>query len=756
MLAELLHLTRNLDEQGIVSILVHKDFRKPGLSSYTTLKAVLGPDGRIIRLALLTPDDQPGLWTLKRGNFNFFPAVRVPASPLELAPDDERWLLLAKNPSAETLRNIVCDQTRPPVQDIDLAKLRDEQVARMLRWTQTSSEPALIALHGFANAFALFSASANGVSQEILRAAKEALRYAADPEFVRALGTLLVGQRKEPRGKKATIEYKVQLCFDYAPLGEPGFSLYSPRVKQVVLECLHREGPADPTALAFSANDRVRCAVSGQMLSSSDLLDGPFPEWSIAPTISKPTAPFSKFSDARCNFRYHRADSQAIPIGRETSNRLVAGLQTLTDRFAGAAWRPMRNGRLEERNKKKIEAQDVLIAYPSCTLDELAAVDLFAPGNFARTPQEEQFAAKNFKEVAEPVCRAFSAAVNRRSFDPYLTILLIRQISPGQIQLAYSGTPTLKYFINAVQDWIASGNNLPPRLLVPLPCKESPAGFNWLRPALLFPEQIARLLSHQWIRGGAESARVEAPSVGMVLDLFLRKPGVWRGVAEQLLDITLARTNTLLIHAGHVLHKDNRNSLVMWSDFVNSAKAVRDPRKPDYALAQTVSLIGSLLFAMNSKAHTYMNESPYLVGKLLAMMDELHKRYCEVVRDGDIPHALIGNGLLGRASESPARALEELSERSRIYIGWARSASVDTKASDGIRIAIYSARKLLRLAQPLCETLHAEATLERELTPVQKAHLFLGYLSPVLGDDVPPETKDDESVPQETAPTIAP
>ena len=134
------------------------------------------------------------------------------------------------------------------------------------------------------------------------------------------------------------------------------------------------------------------------------------------------------------------------------------------------------------------------------------------------------------------------------------------------------------------------------------------------------------------------------------------------------------------------------------------------------------------------------------------MMDELHKRYCEVVRDGDIPNALIGNGLLGRASESPARALEELSERSRIYIGWARSAAVDPKKPDEIRIAVDSARKLLRLAQPLCETLHADESLEKELTPVQKAHLFLGYLSPVLGKDEKPDADDGDA----PTPTIAP
>ena len=752
MLAELLHLTRNLEEQGIPLVLVHKDFGNPGLSGYTTLKAVLGPDGRITRLVRLTPEEEPGLWTLKHGQKNFFPAVRLPASPLNLSIDDERWPLLEKKPSIDTLRHLVAEPTRPLGQSIDLRSLWQKQAARILKWTQPSPEPVLVALQAFASAFARFSASAHGVSDEILRAVEETLRQAADPEFVQSLGTLLVGQRKQSRGEQATVECKVQLCFDYAPPDEPGFSLYSARVNQVVLECLHREGPAEPAVAPLSEGYQARCAISGQMLSVSDLLDDSFPAWDIKPTISKPTAPFSKNHDAPCHLRYGRDGSQAIPIGTETANRLVAGLQTLTNRFENSAWRPLRNGQLEERNKKKVEKRDVLIAYPSCTLDELSAVDLFAPKDYGQTPQEEHFAAKSFKDAAEPVCRAFSAAVDRESIDPCLTILLIRQVSTGQIQLAYSSTPTLTQFVSAVQDWIASGSNLPPGLRIPLPSKKSATGFSWLRPALLFPEQIARLLSHQWIRRGAESARVEAPSVGMVLDLFLRKPDVWRGVAEQLLTITLARTNALLVNAGHVLHKDNRHSPALWRDFVNSAKSTRDPRSPDYALAQTLSLIGSLLFAMNSKANTYMNESPYLVGKLLAMMDELHKRYCEVVRDGDIPNALIGNGLLGRASESPARALEELSERSRIYIGWARSAAVDPKKPDGIKIATYSARKLLRLAQPLCEALHADESLEKELTPVQKAHLFLGYLSPVLGKDEKPDADDGEA----PTPTIAP
>ena len=119
------------------------------------------------------------------------------------------------------------------------------------------------------------------------------------------------------------------------------------------------------------------------------------------------------------------------------------------------------------------------------------------------------------------------------------------------------------------------------------------------------------------------------------------------------------------------------------------------------------------------------------------MMDELHKCYCIVVRNDDVPNSLIGKGLLGRAADSPAQALAELSERSRIYMGWAKSVDITDLGEKAKKknIAIYSARKVLRLAAPLCEQLHAAGSLDAEMSTVQKAHLFLGYLSPVLGQE---------------------
>ena len=68
-------------------------------------------------------------------------------------------------------------------------------------------------------------------------------------------------------------------------------------------------------------------------------------------------------------------------------------------------------------------------------------------------------------------------------------------------------------------------------------------------------------------------------------------------------------------------------------------------------------------------------------------------------------------------------------------MGWAKTAAVREGADDGHQIAVASARKLLRLAQPIAEQLHASDDLGAELSPIRKAHLFLGYLSPTLGKD---------------------
>jgi len=65
-----------------------------------------------------------------------------------------------------------------------------------------------------------------------------------------------------------------------------------------------------------------------------------------------------------------------------------------------------------------------------------------------------------------------------------------------------------------------------------------------------------------------------------------------------------------------------------------------------------------------------MRSKAFLVGRLLAMADLLHKEYCLDVRKGSIPTQLVGNALMPTALENPQQALARLSDRIYVYKSW--------------------------------------------------------------------------------------
>lgn len=86
MLAELYHIAKNLSHQGQEKRLVHADFGEPGLSTNVNLRLLLSDEGTIVRLDPLQAEDAVSLWTLKKHNFKFFPAVRMPNPLLHTIP----------------------------------------------------------------------------------------------------------------------------------------------------------------------------------------------------------------------------------------------------------------------------------------------------------------------------------------------------------------------------------------------------------------------------------------------------------------------------------------------------------------------------------------------------------------------------------------------------------------------------------------------------------------------------------------------
>jgi len=755
MLSELYHIAKNLSHQGQEKRQVHADFGEPGLSGHLNLRLLLSEDGKIVRLEALQSTDAVSLWILKKGNFNYFPAVRMPNPLFEVSADDPEWKAL-KKPTAETLRSLLSSR-KDKIQSINLPSER-EQATRMIKWKH-ADQKAVSRIQDFAGRFLELTKDAKDFASKLSTALETALTSTTDEKSLKPLQALLCGILKEPKSKPPEVEFKVQVIFDYLPKHEVAGCLYNQSAKRWVLECLNAEKANAPKkGKEHEVNEAARdCSFEGRSMT---LLDGPYPDWSAQPVIGKAFKPFSKFSDAPCNYRYHMADSDGFAIGSDTAKELVAAGCTITSlESRNKTWRSLRNGKFDMRNGKKIETRDVLIAYPSFDWNELVPVSIFGrPDNGKKSSEESDdavapAASQVFTQVAETFVNAMTRVVSNSDLErKYIRLIVLRAISPGQVQLAYSATPTCGHFATAIQHWVASEKNLPPRLTVPVPSKNAEHGFGWFAPNLLFPDDAIHVFSHQWMRGGTESSRLQAPPVSAILDVFLQREGVWQDTARQLLETLLPRVEPLLIGAGNILHRIDRQNPSAWRDFAPKTEAGQpDKRKPDprYYLAKSLSLIGTLLHAMNSTPNHYMKETAYLVGKLLATMDELHKCYCISERKGDIPPTLIGNGLLGRAADSPEMAFDELCERSRIYLGWAKSVQLSGKETEAVKIAVNSARKLLRIVEPIATELHQSAKLNQPMSAEGKAHLFLGYLSPVLGgkkevDESPTESTQPE------------
>ena len=71
-----------------------------------------------------------------------------------------------------------------------------------------------------------------------------------------------------------------------------------------------------------------------------------------------------------------------------------------------------------------------------------------------------------------------------------------------------------------------------------------------------------------------------------------------------------------------------------------------------------------------------MHKSPFLVGRMLALADTLHKEYC-VHHRKDVPSQLIGNATMGIALDNPVSAMARLAERLPVYQSWANTTEGD-------------------------------------------------------------------------------
>jgi len=387
----------------------------------------------------------------------------------------------------------------------------------------------------------------------------------------------------------------------------------------------------------------------------------------------------SMFSEQYCQFRYGKADDLSFPVSEENRRATKAALEWISSPDN------------KEITWQMIDNDAILFAYPN----KLPKVPLKAVQLFAGTKSEDQF-----KKISEDFMRTFKGLEPHERPDN-IQVFALQQIPPSlskRAKVVYSRNLSVPNLQNAVNEWQLGCNNIPT--------------FHFINPITPFPLAVSKTANKVWKQDGSQAdgrSGVKVMRYYQGMELFTDTP-----IPSQLSYIVRSLTTNW---SGLVLFL--ANSLA--SENIEKATSTYILKKE---IGNFMSLLGLLLYKLNSKKENYMQKTAYLLGQVLKLSDSLHALYCKVVRKGDVPPQLAGNSVFITASETPVRALALLSTRMIPYISWAKQ-HVTKKDESESGLAGW----LLSQFSTLMTQLHLELNEDVRFNELEKAQLFIGYLA---------------------------
>lgn len=714
-------------QQGVVT---------PGKSTGPCLRVRLQQDSTISSIEALAEEEWAGLWTIMDGNQNSRPVVRLNIPLLRIPLEDTWWASIGytsnrKRENVSEINRMSSLQTAldnsawfqsftKTVGDEAREITPAEKASKLWNRIRDRAKELSTLIDGhddLVNVQSVFERLGNlpemhDFAGHLRSVIKAQLNTASLP--IDIIENILIGKMKYDRGMWNPSELKVQLAFDI----DQGGTIYRAKTRSALEVALGAQG-SEVQAKNVTQESFSRCAYR----TDGPLQEGAFPNPQLPIVAEKGMPLVSMFSDAPANMRYSLKDSNIVPVSQNLASRMAKALLWVTSKERyGKTWRGVASGIFD----KSREQQDLFITYVDSEPQMDATIaDFFGKGRESLN--------KQFEVDSKAVCDSLSAIVRDRPSSK-LRVFALRQVSPGQAQVVLSRTLDPQRIVEGTKLWNEGAENLPP-ISVPVP-KDKGTAPEDRRPTAPYPNQVVRLLSRQWIREGAKKDKqepfipVEGPTLGSIIDLLVREPGKYESVARSLLRRDLIQVGPLLKGLADAIRTRDKKRLDQY------------PVVNRYEALTACSIIGLTLHALNSRKESYMKNSAFAIGKMLALADDIHRSYCTVVRDGSIPPSLLGNSLLPTAMENPTRAVAVLGDRLKIYIGWAKTAKDPPGAEkelDNKKIAIRTARKRLAQYGSFTESI-ADQGLPTKMDDFTKAHVLLGYLASTT------ETSEGEQV----------
>jgi len=363
---------------------------------------------------------------------------------------------------------------------------------------------------------------------------------------------------------------------------------------------------------------------------------------------------FAKAKAVNCLRRYSLIEAEAFPVGRESRQQIKDAFDWAFDpthskgekrwRFEGKIWRIL-------------PVSGVGTPLLVCYVDEPQNETVPDLGDFFFGLRAEDAAAisdRTYEAKAKDVMQTLDGIASRFP-DAGVRVFLLTKIGKSRTQVELSKRIEIETLKAAADTWQAGSENVP-TILLPKP-QQTP-----------FPEQVVDLLNTSWTMSSTVSKKVHNFKSGDGIRLLLAS-GKDKLVMEAL---------TKTVKNAYPFFTKWREE---WKEgkFTERQKTRRrgedasDNERAWRLIRRGVPTLGILLLKLNHTKDSYMSDTPYQIGQLLALVDELHYEYCQKVREGAIASQLLGNAMMRIAYDNPQRALQTLYLRLMSYLNWAKT-----------------------------------------------------------------------------------
>lgn len=426
-----------------------------------------------------------------------------------------------------------------------------------------------------------------------------------------------------------------------------------------------------------------------------------FPE----PTIAQ-LGPFKLFSAHKqnpCLSRYGRIENGLFPVAKVHVQRMSDALLYLADeKKKGITCQPIPSAQPDKR--------DLLIAYLEEAPDfDGALADLF--GGEAPSFTDADFAART-----QPVLEVLEGKLKS---NPSLKVRLLAlcSLDKGRKQISLHRQFRVQDIVRAAEAWKAGAHNTPP-VAVWFYDEEAKKPVRRTH-EVPYPLDVAFVINRVWRadpKAGFTPSTQRAVTPADAYDVFFADGPLSENETRRCLALLLSRMESLFTRFGAVKRSGEWRARTPMSE-----TALRQ-------CAKAISLLGIFLLQLGYSKDSFMKDTIYQIGRLLALADSLHFQYCKWVRTSaekrkkdkiDAPGELIGNAVFNFALDQPTAALARLAERIRPYRAWA-----DTYSGEDSGLVHWFIRQMGD-----CERQIDLSQVPERMQDIHKAQLFLGYLA---------------------------